>query len=134
SVNSWKIDDVRCVLGRRGSPLRIAHIHYLQSALHQVTATERKHGLLNLLASQFNRDPEMLTSKSLRDDLLPTLRRAALLCAEMRVVGLNISLRTVNWDLFRRVCGVAEMRISLHHIDLKATHGSGEPGVECTVD
>ena len=100
--------DVRCVAGRRGSPLRIGHLEYLMSALRTTGEVSVGSYLVHLLLGHVGGVPDTGIEARLLDLFDEIVRRAVRLAAESRVYSLVFSYWPDNFDLFCRVFDVAE--------------------------
>ena len=102
--------DLRCVLGRRGSPLRIGHLEFLATALRTVNESTVGSYLAHLLLSHVGGVPDHGIAEKLLDTFDLLMQRAVRLSAESLVYAMRFSYWPDNFDLFSRVVDVAETR------------------------
>lgn len=108
--DSHETRDIRCIMGRRGSPLRAGHLDYLTAALR--TKNENKVGsfLVHLLLSHTSGVPASGIGQALLATFEIMMQRAIRLSAESLVYSLHVSYWPDNFDLFSRPFDVGETR------------------------
>lgn len=100
--------DIRCVLGRRGSPLRIGHLDFLSVHLRATNELNVGSYLVHLLLSHADGVPATGIEAKLLEFFDDIMHRAVRLSAESRVYSMHFSYWPDNFDLFGRVIDVAE--------------------------
>jgi|GEM_PF-1280468 len=108
--DSDETSDIRCIMGRRGSPFRAGHLDYLTAALR--TRNENKVGsyLVHLLLSHTSGVPATGIGPALLATFDIMMQRAIQLSAESLVYSLHCSYWPDNFDLFSRLFDVGETR------------------------
>ena len=100
--------DIRCVMGRRGSPLRLGHLEYMAAECRAVKESNVGSYLVHLLLSHFGGVPAHDIHVALLNAFDVLLQRAVRLTAESQVYSLRFSYWPDNFDLFSRVVDVGE--------------------------
>ena len=100
--------DIRCVMGRRGSPLRLGHLEALASELRTVKESMVGSYLAHLVLASFGGVPSRDIEGRLVVAFDSLLLRAVRLSAESQVYSLCFSCWPDNFDLFSRPVDVAE--------------------------
>lgn len=100
--------DIRCVMGRRGSPLRLGHLEYLSAALRSENEEAVGSYLVHLLLSHGGGVPRTGIAERVLAEFEHMMRRAIRLTAESRVYSIKFAYWPDNFDLYSRVFDVGE--------------------------
>lgn len=100
----------RFLLGRRGSPLRVSHLHYLLGVGQIYGETNRHLIWRRFLADLFNGPGEELSARVLRRRFETMIDHALITLAECRVFGIFLANWPDNGDVFSRALDCEDTR------------------------